>query len=413
MPNANINFNNIELLAPAGDLESLESAIYFGADAVYFAHKNFGMRANANNFDDDALKYAIDYCHAHNKKAYITCNIVIKNSDINELIEYLKLLEQLKPDAIILCDPSVLLLAKQHAPSIALHLSTQANTCNSLSANFWAGQGIERIVVARELSLTEIKSIKDSLPPYVELEAFVHGAMCVAYSGRCLISSFVSGRSANRGACAQHCRYEYEIREKGYDENAGFLTLAQNSQSAYVLNSKDLNSIAFLDKLVDSGITSFKIEGRAKAAYYVANVVNVYRRAIDLLKKGNTQDVPQELQDELFKSAHRQYFSGFYFGDAKDSQYLLASRPESEYQFVAKVVGHSGDKTQIQVRNKFEKNEILEVLSPTDNNNKTFKVGAMFNSKGLLIDTANKVKEVIELDLSLKLCVGDMLRKKA
>jgi len=408
---------NIELLAPAGDFESLEAAIYFGADAVYFAGKNFGLRQAADNFSNDDIVKAIKLCHSKGVKAYIACNLFAKNSDELGLIKYFKFLATAKPDALIISDPGVLLLAKKYAKKIDIHLSTQSNTTSSMSANFWAKQGVKRIVLARELSLLEIADIRQKLPKTVELEAFGHGAMCVAYSGRCLISSFVSGRPANRGECVQHCRYEYEIREKGYDDKSKFLTLAEDEKGSYILNSKDLNMINHILDMQNAGIVSLKIEGRAKTGYYVGNVVNAYRRAIDFINSaGDSKNIPNELVDELYKSSHREYFTGFYFGDKNNSQYLLASRPKANYQFVAKVLSSDGEFIKAQLRNKIIIGNELQILSPDNNFNQTIKIQEMFDDKNCEknspITIANKVKQTIYIKSNIKLSDGDMLRKK-
>ena len=410
-------FNSIsELLAPAGDMESLKTALYFGADAVYFGDKNFSLRAGAENFTLEEIVKAIEFVKTAGKKAFITANIFVKNKDIGPLTEYLKALNDFtynnRPDALILSDMASIELAKKHAPNIAIHLSTQANVSSSVAAKFYADIGVNRIVLSRELSLDEIREIKNTLPKSVELEAFVHGAMCVAYAGRCLISAFKSNRSGNRGECAQHCRFEYEIREQ-IEKNGEYFTLTEDEKGSYILNSKDLNLIKYLDKLAESGISSFKIEGRSKAPYYVANVVNGYRRAMDIIFNGR-QGCLNTLDAELYKSSHREFFTGFYFDNNLDSQYLLSSRPNASYQFVGLIEENANENslTKVQLRNRIIIGDELEILTPTDNLNKTFVVTDIINSKGNNIEIANKVKESLLMSIPYKLQAGDMLRKK-
>jgi len=403
-----------ELLAPAGDLESLQAALYYGADAIYFASKQFSLRAGADNFDEPTLLDAIALCSKQGKKSYITCNIFGRNSDFAQLKDYLQFLNVAKPNALIASDPGVIEYAKLYAPDIDIHLSTQANTSNAQSALFWARQGIKRLVLSRELSLEEICEIRAALPTEVELETFVHGAMCVAYSGRCLLSSFVSNRSANRGACAQHCRFEYAISEKGR-ENAQTLTMGEDERGTYILNSKDLNLLMHLDKLTEAGIASFKIEGRAKTAYYVANVVNAYRRALAVYasKKTNTkkEELLKPLYGELYKASHREFFTGFYFDEGANGQCYPFSRPQANYQFIAVVQGDKEGWVQVQQRNKFEVGDTLEVLSPSTKFNQTFTVTQIVDEWGKEVQVANKVKQKLFLKIPFILKKGDILRK--
>ncbi|MCL2848176.1 MAG: U32 family peptidase [Firmicutes bacterium] len=414
--NQNTN-KTLELLAPSGDLESLKTALYFGADAVYFGDKNFSLRAGAENFTIDGIANATEIIKKAGKKAFVTANIFIKNKDIAPLTEYLKSLSKLtdsnRPDALIVSDLAGVELIKKYAKNIAIHLSTQANTQNYLTAKMYAKMGVSRIVLAREISIGEIAKIKEE-NPNLELEAFVHGAMCVAYAGRCLISAFKSNRSGNRGECAQQCRFEYEIREQS-EKDGNYFTLTEDEKGSYILNSKDLNLIMHLNKLAQAGISSFKIEGRSKASYYVANVINAYRRAMDIAfhgKKGNL-DI---LDAELYKSSHREFFTGFYLGEEeiKDGQYLLSSRPNTNYQFVAVVEEGQNESglTQIQLRNRIIVGDELEILSPTENHNKTFKVESIQDLKGINIEIANKVKQSLLISIPHKLQTGDMLRKK-
>ena len=406
-----------EILAPAGSYEALEATLHFGADAVYFSGKNFSLRAGADNFSDEELKQAIALCKEKNKKAYIALNMFAHHHDLSALKNHIDFLVTISPDAFIVSDPGVLSLCKKHAPKVPIHLSTQANTTNGLSALFWVNQGVSRIVVARELTLLEIAKIREVLPENIELEAFVHGAMCVSYSGRCLLSSFSTQRGGNKGACVQNCRWEYEVREKS--RSGDYLTLTEDDRGAYLLNSKDMNMIAYVKELVKAGIISFKIEGRAKAAYYVANVVNAYRRAVDLVfdKK---KEVSCEIKNELVKSAHRKYHTGFYFeeplGEGKkvkpEMQEYLSSLPVQTHQFVALVKEGKKGEAVIEQRNRFTVGEELEVLSPNDSWNKIIKIESMQDIDGNKIDVADKVQQQIKIATNVPLQKGDMLRKR-
>ncbi|MBQ7579459.1 MAG: U32 family peptidase [Clostridia bacterium] len=327
--------NKIELLAPAGDSEKLDSALYFGADAVYFAGKNYGLRAFAGNFSDDELIKAVEKVHSLNKKAYITLNVFARNKDFNGLADYLKVLEKAKIDACIVSDLGLFMFIRANSPNLTLHVSTQANTTNKYSAKSWADLGAKRIILARELSLEEIKEIRAFLPQEVELEAFVHGAMCISYSGRCLLSNYLTGRDSNHGECVQACRWHYRLVE---DERPNEpLELEEDERGAYILNSKDLCLIDYLKDLKDAGICSFKIEGRMKSPYYVATVVNAYRRAIDRLEKGEEKDNEafySMLHDELKKASHRDYTTGFMIDSGKIRQNYASSSQIQESVFM-------------------------------------------------------------------------------
>ena len=288
----------LELLAPAGDKEKLETAFYFGADACYFAGKKWGLRAFSDNFEDDELKQYINYAHSLNKKAYITVNIQAHNSDFIGLEDYLKFLYSIGADAIIVSDAGILSLAKQVVPNLPVHLSTQACASNKYAAKFWADAGAKRIILARELSLSEIAEIRDYLPKEIELEAFVHGAMCISYSGRCLLSNYLANRDSNRGQCVQACRWQYYVREVSRDKD-NELEIQEDEKGTYILNSKDLCMINHLDKMAQAGVTSFKIEGRMKSPYYVATVVNAYRRVLNQLQKDPEVFSPYPAQLEV------------------------------------------------------------------------------------------------------------------
>lgn len=397
----------MELLSPAGNMEKLKTAIYFGADAVYVAGKKFGLRAFAGNFDENELESAVKYVHENGKKIYVTVNIVAHNSDFDGLDEYLKFLEKIGVDAIIVSDIGIICLAKKVAPKLEIHVSTQANVTNKFVAKFFADLGAKRIVIARELSIKEIKEIRDFLPKEIELEAFVHGAMCISYSGRCLLSNYLTGRDGNRGACVQACRWEYTICEKsrcgeGYE-------IQEDNRGTYILNSKDLNMISFLKELEEAGVSSLKIEGRMKSAYYVANITNAYRRALNLLK--DDEEFDSKLYDETVKSSHRNYATGFYFG--RPEQNLETSMPVATYEFVAVVLEDAKDgKVVVEMRNRFEKGDELEVLSPNETFNEKLVVTKIQTPQGEEIETAKNVQEKLILETNLPLKAGDILRRK-
>lgn len=398
----------MELLAPAGNMEKLKTAIYFGADAVYLSGKKFGLRAFAGNFDEKELKEASNFVHKNNKKIYVTVNIVAHNSDFEGLDKYLKYLQDIEIDGVIVSDFGIMEFVKKYTPKLDIHVSTQANVTNKYIAKMLVDFGVKRIVLARELSLTEIREIRDYIPKEVELESFVHGAMCISYSGRCLLSNYLTGRDSNRGACVQACRWEYTICEKsrggdGYE-------IQEDNRGTYILNSKDLNMIMNLEELFDAGVTSFKIEGRMKSPYYVANIVNAYRRAIDAIKSG--KKVSKKLEDETVKSSHRKYTTGFYYG-ANDKECLESSMPVQTHEFMAIVLENSKDgKVLIEQRNRFAVGEELEVLSPNETFNKIIKVHKLENIIGEEFSDAKNVQEKFYLFTKLTLKKNDILRKK-
>ena len=398
-----------ELLAPCGNLEKLNTALHFGADAVYLAGKQAGLRAFAGNFTDEELLSAVKLCHGLGKKVYVTVNIFAYEDDFILLGDYLKYLYEIGVDAVIISDAGVVDFCRKTVPNLEIHLSTQASTTNSYAIKFWAEQGVKRIVLAREVSLDNIKKIKDKIGDIAELEAFVHGAMCVSYSGRCLLSNFLVNRPSKRGECAQACRWEYAIHEVKRPEMPMIMT--EDERGTYVFNSRDLNMLAHLKLLRDAGVNSFKIEGRMKTAYYVGTVVNAYRRGIDLIEKG--EQIPEELLLEAYKSGHRSYTTGFYFG-GEDNIFLDSSRAIQSHDFCAYVTGFDEQKgvAIIEQRNRFEEGDELEVLSPSDTFNKKIKVCGMTDEKGESVTDAKFVQQKLYLPTSLKLQAGDILRKE-
>lgn len=395
----------MELLSPAGNFEKFLSAIHFGADAVYMAGGRFGLRAFAGNFSDEEMKKAVEIAHEKGKKVYVTLNIIARDSDFEGLGDYAKFLKSIGVDAVIVADIGVFVYLREVVPDLDIHVSTQANIINSKSANLMAKLGAKRLVLARELTLEQIKEIRKNLPKEVELEVFVHGAMCMAYSGRCLLSNYLTGRDSNHGECVQACRWKYMVREISREDE---LEVQEDEKGSYIFNSKDLNMIEHLQELKDAGVDSLKIEGRMKSAYYVATVTNAYRQAIDMLP----QKPDEKLLAELFKASHRRYTTGFYFKDEL-KQYTEDSMPVQESEFVALVDSDcDGENVVLEMRNKFSVGDELEILSPDKNLlNKKLKIESLKNSAGENVESAKVVQEKIIVPCKLNLKKGDILRR--
>lgn len=398
----------IELLSPAGDMEKLKTAIYFGADAVYVAGKNFGLRAFAGNFDFAELKEATIFCHDKNKKIYVTVNIIAHNEDFAGLKEYLEYLQEIEVDGVIVADLGVASFVKKYAPNLELHISTQANIINKYSACLMAELGAKRIVLARELSLEEIKEIRAALPKEVEIECFVHGAMCISYSGRCLLSNYLNGRDSNKGACVQACRWEYSITEK-FRKGQQY-EIQEDDKGTYILNSKDLCMINHIQELIVAGVDSLKIEGRMKSPYYVATVTNAYRRKIDEIC-GKVEPKTNYIE-EVEKTSHRLFTTGFFYpGENKEN--LLTSTPVQTHEFVAVVLEDAnGGWALVEMRNQFKVGDELEVLSPNDTFNKKFVVTKIWDEEKLEVDCAKRVQQKLLIATDLPLKSGDILRRK-
>lgn len=396
----------IELLSPAGDMEKLKTAIYFGADAVYFAGKKFGLRAFSSNFSDDELKTSVDYCHEHNVKCYITVNILARNYDFEELKAYIKYLTEIKVDAVIVSDIGVMSLIREVSKDLEIHVSTQANITNKYSAMEFVKLGAKRLVLARELSIAEIKEIHNYLPKDITLETFVHGAMCISYSGRCLLSNYLTNRDSNRGACVQACRWEYCIREKNREDE---YEIQEDNHGTYILNSKDLCMIEHVKELYDAGVRSFKIEGRMKSPYYVATITNAYRKAIDDFYANKPFD--EELKEEVLKTSHRKFTTAFYFGD-KDKECLESSTPVQNSEFIAIVIKDSENGyCMVEQRNRFKVGDTLEVLSPSGNFRKKVVVTELLNIEKEPVLDALKVQQRLYFKTDLNLKTGDILRE--
>ncbi|MBO8125858.1 MAG: U32 family peptidase [Firmicutes bacterium] len=358
----------IELLAPAGNMEKLQAAVYYGADAVYFAGPSFGLRAFAPNFSWLQLAEAISFCHRHGVKAYITVNVYAHNQDLEGLPSYIRHLAESGADAAIVADPGVLSVVKAEAPQLPVHLSTQANTTNKLSARFWQEQGVSRVVLARELTRGEVTEIAKAVPD-LELEVFVHGAMCISYSGRCLLSKFMTGRDANKGECAQVCRWNFALVEE--KRPGEYYPIAQDERGTYILNSRDLCLLEYLPELVEAGVRSFKIEGRMKSVYYVATVTKIWREAIDsYLTDPDSFQVKKEWLEELGKVSHRPYTSGFWASGGGEPRpaltHLETSKYLRSYDFVGLVTGvdPGTGAFEVEARNPIDRGDRLEVVSP-------------------------------------------------
>ena len=402
----------VELLAPAGNFSKLKTALYYGADAVYVGGKSFSLRAFSDNFSNEELLEAVNYTHSLGKKLYVTVNIYAKNGDFDNLKTYLPYLEKIGVDGAIVSDPGIVYIAKEVAPKLELHLSTQSNTQNAYSSKFWEDQGIKRIVLARELSLKEVKEISDALNG-TELEAFIHGAMCISYSGRCLLSGYLTGRDGNRGECVQACRWNYAIKEVG-KENGEYYPIEEDERGTYILNSKDLNLLDYIGDMRSAGVNSFKIEGRMKGEYYLATVINAYRRAIDeYYRVGESYKNNPLYQTELKKTFHRAFTTAYAFGSNDKTVNYENSQSTGNSLFVASVLGYDDDKKAIivEMRNRFKKGDVLEILSPSDNFNKKILVDTVLDEKGNTVEDAKVVQQILYIKSDIKLNKGDILRR--
>lgn len=399
-----------ELLCPAGDAERLEAALLFGADAIYCAGQQFGMRSAPSNFDYDGLKTAVEACHKRGKKIYVTCNILPRNEEIEALPEYLAYLDSLRVDALIIADLGVLQLAKQYAPHCALHISTQLGVVNFATANMLYDMGATRVVLARELSLDEIADIRAKTSTDLELEAFVHGAMCMSYSGRCLLSSYLTGRDGNHGDCAQPCRWKYELTEPNRPDCP--ITIDEETNGTYLFNANDLCMLEHIPALHRAGITSFKIEGRAKAAYYVAGVTHAYRQALDEYYNSGFQAdyVPSDwVKQEVYTVSHRPYGTGFYFGDP--SQNTKSGGYIRDYQAVAVVIGYEEGQLVLSQRNRFFNGDTVEALVPFEPPF-SFTVTELADGDGMSIESAPHPTMTLRIPYDRPLPIGSYLRKR-
>lgn len=412
--------NQIELLAPAGDEECLRSALDYGCDAVYLAGKSFGMRAGAKNFDMDGLDRAVRFAHERGVKVHLTCNTIPLNSEIEQFPKYIAAAQECGVDAAIACDLGVISMIKEYAPKMELHISTQTGVVNYQTAIELYKMGAKRVVLAREVGLEDIREIRRGIPADMEIETFVHGAMCVSFSGRCLISEYLTGRGANRGECAQPCRWSYYLMEEKRPNQ--FFKVFEDERGSYILNSRDMCMIDHLDDLIDAGVTSFKIEGRAKSAYYVALTVNAYRAALDSCLKG--EKPPKWVLDEVNKISHRPYSTGFFYGKPTDGsgtqdpnivtnggQYFADSGYMRDYDFVGVVDYCEDGVMHLTQRNYFTLSDELELLPPHAEPI-IFKPESMFGADGTQIDIARRATEKLSIPTAIVVPPHTILRKK-
>lgn len=386
-----INFDDIEVLSPVGDMERLDAALDFGADAIYLGGTMFGMRAGPANFNEDELKLAVEKAHSRGVLVYLTCNTLPKNSEIPYFEGFVKIAVEAKIDALIVNDIGLLTMIKQYAPDMEIHISTQAGIVNYATANAFYNMGAKRVVLARELSIEDIAEIRAKTPKELDIECFIHGAMCVSFSGRCLLSSYLVNRDANRGECAQPCRWGYHLMEEKRDGQ--YFPIYEDKKGTYILNSKDMCLIEHLDKLAKAGIKSFKIEGRAKSSYYVSVVTNAYRMAVDFLRENpNGYDkLPKWIVDEVYKVSHRAYCTGFYFNhpnETEDSQYYGDSGYIRECDVVAIVDGCKDGFIYATQRNKFNLGDKVEILVPKKEPI-SLEIKEIINEKGERVESAN------------------------
>ncbi len=376
----------VELLAPAGNMEKLKMAILYGADAVYLAGEEFGLRTASDNFTIEEMKEGIDFVHEKGKKAYLTMNIIPHNDDIFKVSEFIEKAASTGIDAVIVSDPGMLTVIKKTVPKLDIHISTQGNITNSESVSFWHSAGASRVVLARELSISEIKEIHENIPKEMELEVFVHGAMCISYSGRCLLSNYMTGRDSNKGDCAQPCRWKYHLMEE--KRPGEYFPVQEDKRGTFIFNSKDLCMIRHIPELISSGVSSLKIEGRVKSSFYVATVVKAYREAINAYY--NNQPYDDRLFDEISKVSNRDFTTGFFFGKpgSDDHNYSTSSYIRN-YDFVGLVKGYDTDKEMviIEQRNRFKVGDTVEVMPP-DGPVSQFVVNEMYDGEGNKIDVA-------------------------
>ena len=402
-----------ELLVPASSLEVLKVAVIFGADAVYIGGEVFGLRAKAKNFTLDEMREGVEFAHARGVKVYVTANILAHNDDLEGVRRYFEELKNVGPDALIISDPGVFMIAKEVLPDMELHVSTQANNTNYGTYRFWQQQGAKRVVSARELSLKEIREIRGHIPDDLEIETFVHGAMCISYSGRCLLSNYFTGRDANQGACTHPCRWKYAVMEES--RPGEYLPVYENERGTYIFNSKDLCMIEYIPELIDAGIDSFKIEGRMKTALYVATVARTYRRAIDdYLQSPDLyrEHMPWYL-DQISNCTYRQFTTGFFFGKpSEEAQIYDSNTYVREYTYLGTVGGvNEAGLYAIEQRNKFSVGETIEVMKPNGENPQVV-VRRIVDEDGNDQMSAPHPKQKLWIDLGCPLDTYDILRRK-
>jgi len=404
-----------ELLIPASSLEVLKTAVLFGADAVYIGGEVYGLRAKAKNFSMEDMAEGIAFAHERGVRVYVTANILAHNDDLAGVREYFTELKKIGPDALIISDPAVFMIAKEVVPEIELHISTQANNTNYGTYRFWHSLGAKRVVSARELSLRELKGIRENIPDDLEIETFVHGAMCISYSGRCLLSSFMTGRDANKGACTHPCRWKYALVEES--RPGQYMPVYENERGTYIFNSKDLCMIEHIPELMAAGIDSYKIEGRMKTALYVATVTRAYRTAIDdyLRDPAEYEAKLPYYRSEISKCTYRQYTTGFFFGKPDETTQIYDNNVyERNYTYLG-IIGAKHpqypNRYRIEQRNKFSVGEIIEVMRPNGADEEIIVKG-IYNEENEFQESAPHPKQVIWVELEIELEVGNLLRRK-
>ncbi|MBO5145438.1 MAG: U32 family peptidase [Lachnospiraceae bacterium] len=403
-----------ELLVPASSLEVLKTAVMFGADAVYIGGEAFGLRAKAKNFSVEEMAEGIRFAHAHEVKVYVTANILAHNGDLEGARAYFQELKQIKPDALIISDPGMFMIAKEVCPEIEIHISTQANNTNYQTYRFWWQQGARRVVSARELSLAEIRQIRDNIPDEMEIESFIHGAMCISYSGRCLLSNYFTGRDANQGACTHPCRWKYAVVEE--KRPGEYLPVYENERGTYIFNSKDLCMIEYIPEIIAAGINSLKIEGRMKTALYVACVARTYRKAIDdfFESEEKYRENMEWYRAEIAKCTYRQFTTGFYFGKPDENTQIYDSNTYvNEYVYLGIVdsVDERGY-AKFEQRNKFCVGDTIEIMKP-DGSNVSTRVLAMYNDEGEAVESCPHSKQVLYAELADRPEPYDIMRVEA
>lgn len=402
-----------ELLIPASSLEVLKTAVIFGADAVYIGGEAFGLRAKAKNFSRSDMEEGIKFAHEHGVKVYVTANILAHNDDLPGVREYFEELKEMKPDALIIADPAIFDIAGEICPEIERHISTQANNTNYGTYNFWWRLGAKRVVSARELSLEEIKEIRRNIPEEMEIESFVHGAMCISYSGRCLLSNFFTGRDANHGACTHPCRWKYSVMEE--TRPGEYMPVYENERGTFIFNSKDLCMIEHIPDLIDAGIDSFKIEGRMKTALYVATVARTYRKAIDdYLEDPKLYEAHLDwYRSQISNCTYRQFTTGFFYGKPTDEAQIYDSNTYAKDYTYLGIVGDKDDQGyySIEQRNKFSVGEEIEIMKP-DGENRVVTVKAIYDEEGNGMDSAPHPKQKLWIDLGTEMDRFDILRRR-
>lgn len=401
-----------EILVPAGSLEVLKTAVIFGADAVYIGGEAFGLRAQAKNFSLEEMREGISFAHERGVKVYITANILAHNYDLEGVRDYFKELREIKPDGLIIADPAVFSIAKEVCPEIDRHISTQANNTNYGTYRFWYELGAKRVVSARELSIEEIKEIRRNIPEDMEIETFVHGAMCISYSGRCLLSNYFTGRDANRGACTHPCRWKYAVVEE--TRPGEYMPVYENERGTFIFNSKDLCMIEHIPELVDAGIDSYKIEGRMKTALYVATVARTYRKALDdyFESPKKYEENMEWYRTQIASCTYRQFTTGFFFGKpGEDDQIYDNNTYIKGYTYLGQVQKRDGNRIKIEQKNKFSVGETIEIMKP-DGRNVFARVEAIVNEEGESQESAPHPKQILFVTLSEPADVYDILRRE-